>query len=177
MLKVHINTQKMKFSIKDFFSKCDQILKKSLMKNFIFCAVHATISWSGRWTDQLILNSFISTFLNSPGCNCILSGKFWSKTLFRNLFDRFSVLSYINSIILLLTAFIIKCLLYIPTLIEIIIFFINLFMKQNHVFHGKKYLRYNEFLLLPSNLKLIMIFLAPYDAGKKMFEEQTEQNC
>ena len=42
-------TQKMKFSIKGFFSKCDQIrkklriwshlLKKSLMENFIFCAV------------------------------------------------------------------------------------------------------------------------------------------
>ena len=41
--------QKMKFSIKDFFSKCDQIrrklyiwsrlLKKSLMENFIFCVV------------------------------------------------------------------------------------------------------------------------------------------
>ena len=41
--------QKMKFSIKDFFIKCDQIrwklwillhlLKKSLMENFIFCAV------------------------------------------------------------------------------------------------------------------------------------------
>ena len=41
--------QKMKFSIKDLFSKCDQIrrklriwshlLKKSLMENFIFCAV------------------------------------------------------------------------------------------------------------------------------------------
>ena len=41
--------QKMKFSIKGFFSKCDQIrrklrirlhlLKKSLMQNFIFCAV------------------------------------------------------------------------------------------------------------------------------------------
>ena len=34
--------KKMKFSIKDFFSKCDQIrsfLKKSLMENFIFCAV------------------------------------------------------------------------------------------------------------------------------------------
>ena len=39
----------MKFSTKDFFSKCDQIrstlhtwshlLKKSLMENFIFCAV------------------------------------------------------------------------------------------------------------------------------------------
>ena len=45
-----LNTaQKMKFSTKDFFSKCDQIrsflriwshlLKKSLMKNFIFFAV------------------------------------------------------------------------------------------------------------------------------------------
>ena len=44
-----ITAQKMKFSIKDFFSKCDQIrsllriwsnlLKKSLMENFIFCAV------------------------------------------------------------------------------------------------------------------------------------------
>ena len=42
--------QKMKFSVKDLFSKCDQIrsflmiwshlLKKSLMENFIFCAVH-----------------------------------------------------------------------------------------------------------------------------------------
>ena len=41
--------QKMRFSIKDFFSKCDLIrsfqriwshfLKKSLMENFIFCAV------------------------------------------------------------------------------------------------------------------------------------------
>ena len=44
--------QKMKFSIKDFFSYCDQIrsflriwsdlLKKSLMENFMFCAVIAT---------------------------------------------------------------------------------------------------------------------------------------
>ena len=41
--------QKMKFSVKDFFNKCDQIcsflriwshlLKKPLMENFIFCAV------------------------------------------------------------------------------------------------------------------------------------------
>ena len=41
--------KKMKFSIKDFFSKCDQIrrklriwphlLKRSLMENFIFCEV------------------------------------------------------------------------------------------------------------------------------------------
>ena len=43
----------MKFSIKDFFSKCDQIyrkpriwphlLKKTLMENFIFCAVWCKI--------------------------------------------------------------------------------------------------------------------------------------
>ena len=45
--------QKMKFSIKDFFSKGDQIrgflriwshlLKKSLMENFMFCAVESCI--------------------------------------------------------------------------------------------------------------------------------------
>ena len=44
-----LTAQKMKFSIKDFFSKCNQIrsflriwshlLEKSLMENFIFCAV------------------------------------------------------------------------------------------------------------------------------------------
>ena len=47
--KHKITAQKMKFSIKDFFSKCEQIrsflriqshlLKNSLMKNFISCAV------------------------------------------------------------------------------------------------------------------------------------------
>ena len=46
--KLH-TAQKMKFSIKDFFSKCDQIrsklgiwshlLKRSLIENFFFCAV------------------------------------------------------------------------------------------------------------------------------------------
>ena len=45
----------MKYSIKDFFSKRDQIrrklriwshlLKKSLLENFIFCAVSVTISY------------------------------------------------------------------------------------------------------------------------------------
>ena len=45
---VRFTAQKMKFSIKDFSSKCDQIhnklrvwshlLEKSLMENFIFCA-------------------------------------------------------------------------------------------------------------------------------------------
>ena len=52
----------MKFSIKDFFSKCDQIcnflriwlhlLKKSLMENFIFCAIfHHFLSY-GTWYFQ-----------------------------------------------------------------------------------------------------------------------------
>ena len=46
VLRVNITAQKMKFYIKNFFSKCDQIprkpriwshlLRKSLMKNFIF---------------------------------------------------------------------------------------------------------------------------------------------
>ena len=45
-----ISAQNMKFSIKDFFSKCSQIcrklriwshlLKKSFVENFIFCAVN-----------------------------------------------------------------------------------------------------------------------------------------
>ena len=49
----------MKFSIKDIFIKCDQIhrflriwsqfLKKSLMENFIFCAV----LWT--WSDLILI--------------------------------------------------------------------------------------------------------------------------
>ena len=48
-LSVRLTAQKLKFSIMNFFSKCDQIhrilwvwlylLKKSSMENFIFCAV------------------------------------------------------------------------------------------------------------------------------------------
>ena len=37
-----VTEQKMKFSIKGFFGKCDQVcisLKESVMENFIFCAV------------------------------------------------------------------------------------------------------------------------------------------
>ena len=40
------NAQKMKLSIKDFFSKYDQIrrkLEKSFMENLIFCAVWNTL--------------------------------------------------------------------------------------------------------------------------------------
>ena len=34
-----MTAQKLKCSIKDFFSKCANLLHKSLMKHFIFCAV------------------------------------------------------------------------------------------------------------------------------------------
>ena len=57
-----ITTQKMKFFIKDFFSKCDQIRsllriwshlrKKSLMENFIFCAVDRISKMSKGAHDQ-----------------------------------------------------------------------------------------------------------------------------
>ena len=53
-----ITAQIMKFSIKDFLSKCYQIrsflwiwshlLKKSLMENFIFCAAYGPANWSAR---------------------------------------------------------------------------------------------------------------------------------
>ena len=49
LFKDPLTAQKMKFSSKDFFSKCDQIrgklriwshlLRKSLMENFIFCVL------------------------------------------------------------------------------------------------------------------------------------------
>ena len=49
-MSANITAQKMKFCIKYFFSQCDQIcnflqisshlLKKTLMENFIFCAVY-----------------------------------------------------------------------------------------------------------------------------------------
>ena len=50
--------QKMKFSIKDFFSK-EEILKKSIMENFIFCAV----LWQIKSIQIISLNS--SNFRNS----------------------------------------------------------------------------------------------------------------
>ena len=52
-MKLSGTVQKMKFSVKDFLSKCDQIrrnlriwshlLKKSLMENFIFYAVRSAL--------------------------------------------------------------------------------------------------------------------------------------
>ena len=63
--------KKMKFSIKDFFSKCDKLriklhiwwrlLKKSLMENFIFCVVRAWDS-SKDFCWRTFLFIWISTF-------------------------------------------------------------------------------------------------------------------
>ena len=48
-VEITFAAQTMKFSIKDLFSKCNQIrrkilLKKFLMENFIFCAVLAMVN-------------------------------------------------------------------------------------------------------------------------------------
>ena len=66
--------KKMKFSIKDFFGKCDQFrsflqiwshfLKKSLMENFIFCAVHTRLQLQG-------LKFHIRNFENLPMYNAL----------------------------------------------------------------------------------------------------------
>ena len=62
-------TQEMKFSVKDFFSKCDQICrklriwshlrKKCLMENFIFCTVKVSLNvkWIYRKVKWLFENS------------------------------------------------------------------------------------------------------------------------
>ena len=57
--------QKMKFSIQDFFSKCDQthsflriwshLLKKSLVENFIFCVVVPVKSLWGQYKTSGVL--------------------------------------------------------------------------------------------------------------------------
>ena len=77
--------QKMKFSIKDFFSKCDQIrsfvqirshlTKKSLLENFIFCpvlAVKKLVFGSQQWLrfhtlTRLISGIVIFTWINFRG--------------------------------------------------------------------------------------------------------------
>ena len=61
----------MKFSIKDFFSKCDQtrsflriwshLRKKSLMENFIFCAVRVATDMYNKFWDVILLDSVRKT--------------------------------------------------------------------------------------------------------------------
>ena len=86
-----VNTaQKMKFSIKDFFHKCDQIctflriwshlLKKSLMKNFFSCAVSRKSMMMSNYNKNL-KNPFEG---NQKHQN---SQKRFKKYLFRHLFQ------------------------------------------------------------------------------------------
>ena len=68
--------QKMKFSIKDFFSECEQIrrkpsicshlLKKSLFENFIFCA--ARVRWLRVNENKITTeNDFICDYFANEG--------------------------------------------------------------------------------------------------------------
>ena len=69
---VKLTAQKMKFSIKDFFSKCDQIrrklriwshlLKKSLMENFIFYAVTGPPRYIFQYSQEKQEICFSSSF-------------------------------------------------------------------------------------------------------------------
>ena len=69
-----LTAQKMKFSIKDFFSKSDQIcrklriwshlLKKSFMENFVFCAVCGVQKLMSHWNCPFLARTGIS-FQNS----------------------------------------------------------------------------------------------------------------
>ena len=71
----------MKFSIKDFFSKCDQIrrklriwshlLKKSLMENFIFCAVIKAMFEFIRKVFFTAMTFFSFNVLNVNSLKCI----------------------------------------------------------------------------------------------------------
>ena len=72
--KITVTTQKMKFSVKDFFSKCDQIrrfqriwsplLKKSFMENFIFLC-SATMQLGQQLHHRCLTESLTSTY--NPG--------------------------------------------------------------------------------------------------------------
>ena len=63
----------MKFPINDFFSKCDEICsflriwshlrKKSLMENFIFCAVMTSVLVTLRWLKRDWISNFKKVYL------------------------------------------------------------------------------------------------------------------
>ena len=72
-----ITAQKMKFSIKDFSSKLriwSHLLKKSLMENFIFCAVHPV-------NGILLVNSLLCVghWDNKFFCQCYIRYEFEGK--------------------------------------------------------------------------------------------------
>ena len=73
LLLLNFTEQKLKFSIKDFFNKLDKIrrelliwshlLKKSLMENFIFCAVfeHVSVCWVKQGVFTQLYRNVVNT--------------------------------------------------------------------------------------------------------------------
>ena len=87
-----ITVQKMKFSFMDFFSKCDQIrsflqiwshlLKKCVMKNFIFCAMYCVVT-------LLAASLFVLNFFNGSNSLTLISTFFyWNVLLYSNSFSK-----------------------------------------------------------------------------------------
>ena len=89
-----VTLQKMKFSIKDFFSKCDKIrrklrnwsllLKKSLIENLIFWAVFSVSTDYGR--DEEFETSYCEWFLTYAVSIFLVLQRF-----FKNLFSHSNV--------------------------------------------------------------------------------------
>ena len=77
----------MKFSIKDCFSKCDQIrrnlqiwlhsLKKSLMENFIFCAV--TYGYGYQSHGENAFHNLLKFYLGLKSPNMSFTERWWGK--------------------------------------------------------------------------------------------------
>ena len=83
-----VNTaQKMKFSIKNFFTNCDQIrrklriwsylVKKSLMENFIFCAVSENTEVSQKEIDNCHSARRLSRIGKPANQKCCTKWSFW----------------------------------------------------------------------------------------------------
>ena len=75
--------QKMNFSVRDFFSKCDQIgrnlriwshsLKKSIMENFIFRVVRGVLTMLSNIYDDAFCKIFLGRNYTPPGSIALTS--------------------------------------------------------------------------------------------------------
>ena len=68
---IYFYTKKIKFSIKDFFSKCDQIRSFLILnENFIFCAVYESVDLQIKVLDlylkQLLTKIIFPEYANTP---------------------------------------------------------------------------------------------------------------
>ena len=90
----------MKFCIEDFFSKCDQIrrnlgiwsnlLKKSLMENFIFCAVSMLSCLTVRSTfENKVLSILVLNIVGVPSSSADCYYKYWRfKSWFHQIYGQ-----------------------------------------------------------------------------------------